>query len=91
MLEARLRQAMAQDSEFDKIYSKALKWLSPLQLLVGVHAATSQEAERRGNYIPVRYHFKAYVLEVTSGKVLSEIPSCQVSVDLGRSLESLEW
>ena len=90
-LETHLRRLLTNDSEIDKIYAKALKWLSPAQLLVGIHAATFRPAEARGSYTPVYYHFKAYVLDLTSSQVVSELDSTQAELKVGGSLESLEW
>ena len=91
VLEALLRRKMASDSQLDKVYSKAFKWLSREQLLVGVHAASFRSGETRGNWKPTHYHFRAVILDAVRGMLVSELTSSEAALRIGQSLESLEW
>jgi len=91
LLEAPLRRMLAADSQIDKVYSKALKWLSHEQLLVGVHVASLRLREARGNWTPLHYHFQAVILDAVSGTLVSELTPSQAALRIGQSLESLEW
>ena len=90
-IESRFLRSAPKDSEVDKRYSKALKWLSEKKLLVGFHAVSSRETEKRGNYTPVHWHYKAYIVSVAADNYLSDMEPKAVKEQLGRSLESLQW
>ena len=91
VLESRLRESLSSDSKLDKIYLKALSWDSPSELLVGAHFVSFREAETRGNYTAVHWHFRAYVLDIVTGRVLLVLDEAAARRRIGRPLDSLQW
>jgi hypothetical protein len=61
-LEQRIKARLSRETEIDKIYSKALKWLSPTTLLVGIHVVTNPKMKPGQTYAPVYYSFEAFVV-----------------------------
>jgi hypothetical protein len=87
----RLRQSLAVDSKLDKVSSRALTWITPDQLLIGLHGRSFRSSETRGKHTTIHYHFKAIVLDAVRCLPMSELNASEADSKIGRSLESLKW
>ena len=89
-LELLLRQSISKDSNIDEIYMRALRWESPSELLVGVHAISSVASNTQNRKIPVASHYRAYSLDLAS-ESLMELDPALLRQRIGRTLDSLDW
>lgn len=91
LIEGRFRTSLEADHAIDKLYAKCLKWISNSILLVGLHAVIFKEPKRPTTYISVEWRYHAYLVDVTSGKILEEPGSSALRKNHGITLSELEW